>query len=48
MGKGQSKRDDSGEHQRKIDEDNARINRLNKEQDMDASEKLRRAIEEGM
>lgn len=48
MAKGQNKRDESGEQQRKIDEDNARINRLNKEADMEAEEKLRRAIEEGM
>lgn len=46
--KGGDKRDESGEHQRKIDEDNARIDRLNKEKDMDANERLRRTIEEGM
>ena len=45
--KGQDKRDESGKLQKDIDEDEKRINRLNREKDMDANEKLRRAIEEG-
>lgn len=45
--KGGDKRDESGAMKKKIAEDEARINKLNKEKDMSASEKLRRAIEEG-
>jgi hypothetical protein len=47
MAKGGNKRDESGDQQKRIDEDEKRINRLNKEKDMEANEKLRRAIEEG-
>jgi hypothetical protein len=48
MVKGKDKRDESGAmKKKKIAEDEARINKLNKENDMSASEKLRRAIEEG-
>ena len=47
MAKGGNKRDESGDQRKRIEEDEKRINRLNKEKDMDADEKLRRAIEEG-
>jgi hypothetical protein len=47
MAKGGNKRDESGDQRKRIEEDEKRINRLNKENDMDAEEKLRRAIEEG-
>lgn len=47
MAKGGDKRDESGDMRKQIEEDEKRINRLNKEKDMDANEKLRRAIEEG-
>ena len=47
MAKGGNKRDESGDQRKRIEEDEKRINRLNKEKDMDAAEKLRRAIEEG-
>lgn len=46
VSKGGSKRDESGAAKREIAADNALINRLNRENDMDANEKLRRAIED--
>lgn len=44
MAKNSGKADQSGKHKNEIKQTNTRINRLNKENDMSSSEKLRRAI----